>query len=432
MGINSRLPGPKTSLKLVGARQKRLFVLFLILVLFLSFLQIREPYELEPLPEELLPEQVEEEPQEEVIVKTTKLLAESFGFEFSEAIGVLYEHNYLRKNVKRESISLAPLKKNKKYFVFQTSGGISNQRKILEWALQVCVILDRVCVLPPAAAHTTRYYKYNALKKDAIVSMDQLLDLEVLLRKQEVLVIQDQTFIEFVDKYYNEKDWHTVDRSSLKEKRADPYTEQRVLSLFGPVSEQVLYFSKGSMWQCFDFNNLEPIQEAVRFHLLLREFGKKFSLQLNKDYNALHIRFPDGETNKARDGWLKSSSNFLSRMRGFNSKDLYIATVPSKQQDVFFHKIKEKYNVTFFTDLKLDDDFHQYILKLPEKIQPTFIGIIEQLICARSLKFLGTGYSTFSEHIRTMRRLRKIPAVSSDSKEFLEMITPCRYETRVC
>ena len=50
---------------------------------------------------------------------------------------------------------------NEKYFIFQPSGGLSNQRIIIEQALVVCRALNRTCVLPMAAKHTSMWYNYN-------------------------------------------------------------------------------------------------------------------------------------------------------------------------------------------------------------------------------------------------------------------------------
>merc|ERR1712232_332730 len=126
-------------------------------------------------------------------------------------------------------------------------------------------------------------------------------------------------------------------------------------------------------------------------------------------FNSLHIRFPDGDASKLREGWLRSSSSFLYRMKMANflsySDVLYIATVPTKRKSTFFAKIKSRYRVMFSNtlDSKL---YKKLVEQYPVRLQSSILGIIEQMVCARAQKFLGTGFSTFSEYIRRIRALR--------------------------
>ena len=53
------------------------------------------------------------------------------------------------------------------YFVYQPSGGLNNQRVLLEHALVICQLLNRTCLVPPAAAHTN--CSDTALVLDSIV-----------------------------------------------------------------------------------------------------------------------------------------------------------------------------------------------------------------------------------------------------------------------
>jgi len=98
------------------------------------------------------------------------------------------------------------------------------------------------------------------------------------------------------------------------------------------------------MWQCFNFTTEEmnQIQQKLFFHASLRTTARQLAQKVSPTgkYNALHIRFADGEANRVRENWLKPSTTFLYRMKMAKfleiSPYLYIATVPSKIDSPYF------------------------------------------------------------------------------------------------
>ena len=50
-----------------------------------------------------------------------------------------------------------------KYFVFQSSGGLSNQRIMIENALLLGRALNRTVIVPPLAPHSSMWWNYNKI-----------------------------------------------------------------------------------------------------------------------------------------------------------------------------------------------------------------------------------------------------------------------------
>ena len=337
-----------------------------------------------------------------------------------------------------------------RYFLFQQSGGISNQLKILGWALHACRILERTCVVPPIGPHTTFFSTYNKVPLGDCAAAPVMLDVPAMRAAAPVAFLQT-TLADFLHAHQDKLGgaWRTVERNRLREKIESPWAASDVASFFADEPAQFLFFSKGTMWRNFNFSEeeMEPVLRSVRFHPTLRGAARVLAERMGR-YNALHIRFSDGESNKVRVDWLKPSSTFLYRMRMARfaeySSALYIATVPSKAGHPYFGKIRAGYNVTFSSALVHSDVVQRALRPFPDAMRTIALGAIEQHVCARAHKFLGTGFSTFSAQIRIMRRYRAIAhdpdalspsaprAVRAAEEEFLRQVTPCVLETKPC
>ena len=305
-------------------------------------------------------------------------------------------------------------------------------------------------MIPPIGPHTTFYYKYNEVPIENVSPAPSILDVPSLRTVSNVAFLET-TLTDFARAHQNTLGgtWRVVERSKLREKIEEPWSADDITTSFFDEPAQFLYFSKGTMWRCFNFSReeMEPVMRAVRFHPMLRTTARRVAETL-EPFNALHIRFSDGESNKVRVDWLKPSSTFLARMRFAKfhdySPNLFIATVPSRQTHPYFNKIKAAYNVTFSSAILPHPLVKRALAGFPEPMKVIVLGVIEQHVCARAFKFLGTGFSTFSEHIREMRRWRAIafdpdalsedaaPAVRRAEEKFLAMKTPCERETRPC
>ena len=56
----------------------------------------------------------------------------------------------------------------RKYFAYQPSGGINNQRKQLESAMMIARLTGRTCIVPPFAPHSNYFYNYNKIPPKAL------------------------------------------------------------------------------------------------------------------------------------------------------------------------------------------------------------------------------------------------------------------------
>ena len=329
------------------------------------------------------------------------------------------------------------MKPDEKYFVYQSSGGLSNQRIMLEYALIVGRYLNRTVILPGLGPHTSMWYNFNKIPLEDFLPADELLDFNAMNAFAKVLPIRGITLKRFIMVNENPKTWYRVERNKLAEKRQNPWSLEYVQNTFGNLKDPVLFFARGTMWECFDFSSevLDAARRSVRAHLSIRKVARNVALRLfPKGHNALHTRFMDGDGTDLREGLLKPAPSFIFRMRKFDKTiPLYVATVPAKRKSPYFNAFKEKFKLVFGDALERDPEVQQILAGITRRMKETVLGIIEQLVCARAERFLGTGFSTFSEHIRRMRRWRELTAVTDltdpedikKEQKFLDTVTPC-------
>jgi len=335
------------------------------------------------------------------------------------------------------------MKPREKFFVYQSSGGLSNQRIMLEYALIIGRLLNRTILVPGMGPHTSMWYNFNKIPLEDFLAADELLDNKAMENVARTLILRGVTFKRFIAVNEN-KNWLRVERNKLGEKRLNPWSIDYMLNTFGSADEPVLFFARGTMWECFDFPQdlLDEARRAVRAHPDLRKVARDVSKHLfPRGFNAMHIRFMDNDGTDLREGLLKPAPTFIYRMRKFDkSIPLYVATVPSRRKSAYFNSFKSQFDLVFGDRLEQNAAVISALSGITRRMKETVLGVIEQLVCARAEKFLGTGFSTFSEHIRRMRRWRELVAVENlaDSTEtlteskFLKMVTPCNNPLMPC
>jgi GDP-fucose protein O-fucosyltransferase len=111
----------------------------------------------------------------------------------------------------------------------------------------------------------------------------------------------------------------------------------------------------------------------------------------NGGFDTMHIRRGDFTgINVYKDG--VEDPNKLASVHFFESRrTVYIAT--DEQDKSVFDPLRQNNTVLFLNDL----------MHLLEDIDPNFYGMIEQLVCAKGDKFVGTYYSTFTAYINRLR-----------------------------
>lgn len=133
--------------------------------------------------------------------------------------------------------------------------------------------------------------------------------------------------------------------------------------------------------QCAAARIVHAIREGIR---------QQQSGNTNTDasFDTMHVRRSDFMSLPTySDGMIPAEEmNFFE-----TNRTVYIAT--DERNKSFFEAMRKKYNVFFL------EDFSHLI----KDVDPNFYGMIEQLVCTRGTKFVGTFYSTFSAYINRIR-----------------------------
>ena len=312
----------------------------------------------------------------------------------------------------------------KKYLVFQSSGGFSNQRGILSQFLELARMLNRTCIVPMITKHTSMWrVAWNVKRKNAFPA-DRLFDFPYMQSQGVDVVPLNVTLKEFLytigrengfgssehDTYYSiiknsSKDWFIHhDRNQVDRQNRRPRAFQSVKT-WGIKEEKFIFMSGASGWQRL-INYDVWRWKYTRFSPYFRGLAIRLSQQLfGGDYNAVHVRMGDysAKRKNVKIGWL-FSQRMLRAKFGSVSKNVYIATEPNTPKDRLMG-ITIRYNSAFSSDLDKDilAEFESLFTKEQQHIRNDILGNVEQLVCALGKKFEGTGFSTFSRWIKRLR-----------------------------
>lgn len=284
-----------------------------------------------------------------------------------------------------------------KYLIYSPSGGFSNQRKEIEYAIVIGQLLNRTVYVPMCARHTNNWDKYIVLKGDAdLFPMDRIIDFPFLSNRIVPINITLREMVNTFDK----EDVAEVNRYVTLYERRD------VLSTFGAITKPLLYFhGKGFYHPWFSEDTMRPVRKQMRFTQYLRQLAVGIANEAfnGSAYNAMHIRMGDYSWHRTGDGY---SYYRTARDLKWNLRlPTYIATEPDRDER-YFRPLVEKLNVMFSNNLprKLVTQFtHAFP---PGRIRGDMLGLLELLICAQATSFQGTYFSTFSKYIYYIRSNR--------------------------
>ena len=101
------------------------------------------------------------------------------------------------------------------------------------------------------------------------------------------------------------------------------------------------------------------------------------------------------------------------------------------------HKIRHNMSKTLDTDI-----VHEFLMRIDATMRQDILMTLEQAICARAKRFLGSPYSNVSRYIRAMRKDRKFavvdttpianPKEAQNEQAYLNLQTPCRDAYTAC
>lgn len=151
------------------------------------------------------------------------------------------------------------------------------------------------------------------------------------------------------------------------------------------------------------------IVQAIR-HIATK--ASKNGTNVKGSFDTMHIRRSDFKTlptfNQRKDG----AEQIVTDKFFEDHRTVYIAT--DEQDKSFFDPIRTRYTILFM------EDFNHLL----RGIDPNYFGMIEQLVCAKGDKFVGTYYSTFSAYVN---RVRGYHAQKEHSQEAMKGILNSEY-----
>jgi hypothetical protein len=305
-----------------------------------------------------------------------------------------------------------------KYLIYSPSGGFSNQRMEIEYAMEIGKLLNRTVYVPMCGRHTNGWVHYNSLRGDDLFPMDRILDFPFLRTydKRIHLVPLNITVSSFVSRFQKDQGPESV--YSVMGLRK--YSGRSDVLRWRSVKEPLLFFRAIGFYHPWFFEStMEKVRGHVRFTSYLRELAVKVANQaLGSQFYAMHIRMGDYAYRRIGD-----SSTYVVRARELNWRlndfKIYIATEPGHDEE-YFAPLEAAGKIVYSQDLpkEIVQDFKNAFPK--GKIRSDMVGLLEQLIAAQAKSFIGTYFSTFSAYIQFMREHKgalfpEIAHIQSDS-----------------
>lgn len=321
--------------------------------------------------------------------------------------------------------SIWPRPKGEKYLTFKSWGaGFNNERISLELAFAFAVLYNRTLVLPPK-------YKHYNLKEFAYEDFFEVEDMKkaipVLTFKEFQLLeavndnfdgIEDKAYVlrwpdmphslsvfvypEKPDRTKEPEKWLNMIKFAGKKREGiirDIYSEPDA------VKAKIIHFPYHQLF-CHYYAYIHVtdraldryIKRLVRDHVHIRtdifDAASRILNKLGSDFYTMHIRRGDFQYQNQRyikgEDIFKNIENLIP-----DGATLYIATDERNKEvfDALFTSVfKRKWKVVTY-------DNYSHLVEVPSN----WIGLIEQIVCSRGKKFVGTKMSTFSGYITRLR-----------------------------
>ena len=142
---------------------------------------------------------------------------------------------------------------------------------------------------------------------------------------------------------------------------------------------------------------------AARIVNAIREIAKNSGDGNNIDgsFDTMHIRRGDFKGLAFYKDGIVDPNDIVASKYFEPQRTVYIAT--DESDIAFFEPLRQQHTVLFLNDFR----------HLIADMDPNYYGMIEQLVCAKGDKFVGTYYSTFSAYINRVRGYHAQKALSS-------------------
>uniref|UniRef100_A0A6C0HN41 Glycosyltransferase n=1 Tax=viral metagenome TaxID=1070528 RepID=A0A6C0HN41_9ZZZZ len=125
------------------------------------------------------------------------------------------------------------------------------------------------------------------------------------------------------------------------------------------------------------------------------ELTQRFAFALNEPYIAVHIRRTDHSVDAKQNNKYTSDEDFIKFIDDNPNINLYIATDNRATQDKFYARYKNRIKGIKFIEPSI-------------YLRQTSLGIavIDIFVCVNAVKFMGSGWSSFSDLINDIRTLQ--------------------------
>lgn len=295
-----------------------------------------------------------------------------------------------------------------KYFFYQPSGGFGNQRYDLMWAMIAANAMERTLIVPPIGPHTSMYWNYNRVPRNELLPMAQVLNMEALSRavKHGVLSFND-TVLRLRQYLPSQLSFNTY----VRPESVQWLSHRRIRQMWIGVKEDVVFWSKASMWCCCGTS--KSYKDYYARHVMFNNHFKSLARRLiyqrvkNGTYNAVHVRRGDHVQKDRASALSYFQQHHLEKFN--KSVPLYVAT-DEKDRSFFDDWLKRKpafKELIFWQDLN-QEEIQSELQQYPKRMTGDVLGFLEMLICAFARRWEGSKGSTFSSAIQRTRAYREL------------------------
>ena len=290
---------------------------------------------------------------------------------------------------------------SKGYLLFKPwPGGFNNIRMSMEMAVCLAYLTNRTLVLTP---EYSMYLLEGESNMDTFFNTTDLgiksIPFDIFCKEKGL----EQNY-ESVKSICKVLDYDAVQNVVTFEKIEPPYKFRKQRQILKSeeyftdeeyilLDSNLLGVTHQSLYTSLDVEIKKLVAKYVRYRTEIFDLAWQFINKLeDKSYYSIHIRRNDFQYKEL----FITCEQILENIKDIipEGSKLYIATDHRDRE--FFKPLIDKYNVFFYEDIR-------NTVNIYNEFDVNWIPIIEQLICTRSIKFIGNSHSTLSSYIYRMR-----------------------------
>lgn len=304
------------------------------------------------------------------------------------------------------------LEDGERYFIYSPSGGFTNQLYCFLSAVYVAKMTNRTLLVPPKGRHSNMFWGYYKLTQPNVIPMDHALDFPFMEKAMGVRLLPlnitlaswQKTVLRGTDKDDDLVDFVRIEITGGMRKASHKYQENFVKKV--AKSNKKVVWGYGKFYSKYLGVIKGKLANHVRFAPYLIQFSKVISREFfNNTFNAFHIRLGDYSSKATSVSSNARAFVSASKKIGFKRETpVYLAT--DSNSKLYFKPLYKQFHgkVIKGQDLKTNPVVNMWLKDFYTRLPPTTIrqslfGLVDQLICARAQKYVGTLISTFSRVI---------------------------------